>query len=230
MLLYNSYESLSIAAAHFFTAECNRSIERHGKFTIALSGGNTPKRLYELLASASFSKNINWKKVYVFFSDERYVPHSNTDSNFKMAATALLNHVPIPKKNIFAIPVSSTPAKDAAKYEQDIKKMAGNKTPAFDLILLGTGADGHTAYLFPNNEILKEKKRLVKEVYLKEKAMYRISFTLPLINQAKQILLLVSGKEKVPVMKKIMSKRKASNLLPVQLLKGNILWMINTGV
>ncbi len=226
MLFYNSYESASIAAAHFFTAECNRSIERHGKFTVALSGGNTPKRLYELLASASFSKNINWKKVYVFFSDERYVPHNNADSNFKMASSALLNHISIPKKNIFAIPTSSAPAKDAARYEQDIKKITGNKIPSFDLILLGMGADGHTASLFPNNEILKEKKRLVKEVYIKEKDIYRISFTLPLINAARQVLLLVSGKEKSAVLKKLFSKRKTKSPLPVELLKGNLLWMV----
>ena len=227
MLHYNSYQSLSIAAAHFFTAECNRCIERHGKFTVALSGGKTPKRLYQLLATPAFSKNINWKKVIIFFSDERYVPHNHADSNFKMAAETLLTHIPIPHKNIFAIPTSSTPAKDAATYEQDIKKILGSNTPSFDLILLGMGQDGHTASLFPKNEILKENKRLVKEVYIKEKEMWRISFTLPLINAARQILFLVSGKEKAPVLKKVLSNTKTTNPLPVQLIKGNILWMVN---
>lgn len=226
MLYYNSYESLSIAAAHFFTAACQQSIAEHDKFTVALSGGNTPKRLYELLATAEFSKNINWKKVFIFFSDERYVPHQNAESNFNMASKALLNYISIPLKNIFAIPVSSTPEKDAVTYEADIKKIAGDKKFAFDLVLLGMGADGHTASLFPGNEILNEKNRLVKEVFLKDKGIYRISFTLPLINRAKQILLLVAGKEKWPVLKRVSASRKTNTPLPVQLLKGNITWMV----
>ena len=227
MLHYNSYESLSTAAAHFFTAAYSRSIAAHDKFTVALSGGNTPKRLYELLATPEFSKNINWKKVFIFFSDERYVPHNDTESNFYMASKALLNHIPIPRKNIFAIPVSSTPKKDAADYEASVKKITADDKFSFDLVLLGMGADGHTASLFPGNEILKEKKRLVKEVFLEVNNVYRISFTYLLINRAKQILFLVSGKEKAPVLKKILSNKKTTNPLPVQLIKGNILWMVN---
>jgi 6-phosphogluconolactonase len=227
MLHYRSYESLSTAAAHFFTIACNKNIAKHDKFIVALSGGNTPKRMYELLATAEFSKNINWKKVFIFFSDERYVPHTDKESNFKMASAALLDHVPIPRKNIFAIPTNSTPAKDAARYEKDIKKITGSKKPAFHLVLLGMGADGHTASLFPGNEILEEKKRLVKEVFLKEKEIYRISFTLPLINKAKQVLMLVAGKEKATALKKVAANRKTSKPLPVQLLKGNITWMVS---
>ena len=226
MLHYNSYESLSNAAAHFFTVACSRSIAAHDKFTVALSGGNTPKRLYELLATPEFSNNINWKKVFIFFSDERYVPHNDAESNFYMASKALLNHIPIPRKNIFAIPVSSTPKKDAVDYEASIKKITADTKYAFDLVLLGMGADGHTASLFPGNEILQEKKSLIKEVFVKEKNIYRISFTLPLINRAKQILLLVNGKEKKPVLKRISSNRKIKNPLPVQLLKGDITWLV----
>jgi 6-phosphogluconolactonase len=226
MLHYSSYELLSIAAAHYFTAACSRNITHHDKFIVALSGGNTPKRFYELMATPEFSKNINWKRVYIFFSDERYVPHSDATSNFKMASEALLNHVPLPRKNIFAIPTGSTPAKDAITYETQIKKVVGSKKPVFDLVLLGMGEDGHTASLFPGTGILNEKKRLVKEVFVKGKG-FRISFTLPLINMAKQVLLLVSGTEKAAVLKKISDKRKSKNLLPVQLLKGNILWMVN---
>lgn len=227
MLQYDSYESLSIAAAHFFTVACQRSITAHGKFTVALSGGNTPKRLYELLATPEFSNNINWKKVFIFFSDERYVPHHDPESNFNMASKTLLDHITIPQKNIFAIPVSSSPVKDALAYEAAVKQMTGDVKFAFDLILLGMGADGHTASLFPGNEIVNEKKRLVKEVFVKEKNMYRISFTLPLINRAKQVLLLVSGEEKKEVLKKILTKRNKIKQLPVQLVQGDITWMVN---
>jgi 6-phosphogluconolactonase len=226
MLHYNSYESLSNAAAHYFAIACQRSIAAQGKFTVALSGGNTPKRFYELLATPEFSQNINWKKVFIFFSDERYVPHADAESNFNMASKALLDHIPIPHKNIFAIPVSSIPVKDAAAYETAVKKITGTDKFSFDLILLGMGTDGHTASLFPGTDILLEKKRLVKEVFVKEKNIYRISFALPLINRAKQILILVSGKEKAAALKKVISKRKTKNPLPVQLLKGDIIWMV----
>lgn len=226
MLHYNSYESLSIAAAHFFTVACQRSIAAHDKFTVALSGGNTPRRLYELLATPEFSNNINWKKVFIFFSDERYVPHNDADSNFNMASKALLEHIAIPKKNVFAIPVASTPVKDALAYEAAVKQIAGGAKFSFDLILLGMGADGHTASLFPGNEILHEKKRFVKEVFVTEKNMYRISFTLPLLNRAKQVLLLVSKKEKEVVLKKVIANRKTKHPLPIQLLKGDITWMV----
>ena len=226
MLHYNSYESLSVAAAHFFTIACQRSVAAHDKFTVALSGGNTPKRFYELLATPEFSKNIHWKKVFIFFSDERYVPHNDAESNFNMASKALLDSIPVPRKNIFAIPVSSTPKKDALAYEASLKKVTGYKKFAFDLVLLGMGADGHTASLFPGTGILNEKKRLVKEVFLKDKNIYRISFTLPLLNRAKQILMLVNGKEKLPVLKKVSANRKTKNPLPVQLLKGDVTWMV----
>ena len=226
MLHYNSYESLSNAAAHFFTVAYSRSIAAHNKFTVALSGGNTPKIFYELLATPEFNQNINWKKVFIFFSDERYVPHNNAESNFNMASKALLDHVAIPRKNIFAIPVSSTPKKDAAAYEATVKKITADTKYAFDLILLGMGANGHTASLFPGNEILQEKKRLIKEVFVKEKNIYRISFTFSLINRAKQILLIVNGEEKKPILQRISSNLKTNNPLPVQLLRRDITWMV----
>ena len=139
---------------------------------------------------------------------------------------ALLDHIPIPRKNIFAIPVSLSPKKDALTYETAVKEITGDKKCSFDLVILGMGADGHTASLFPGNEILKEKKRLVKEVFLKDKNIYRISFTVCLINRAKQILLVVNGEEKKSILKRVSSKRKTKNTLPVQLLKGDITWMV----
>jgi 6-phosphogluconolactonase len=226
MLHYNSYESLSNAAAHFFSIAYSRSVARHDKFTVALSGGNTPKRLFELLATPIFSQNINWKKVFIFFSDERYVPHSNTESNFNMAAQALLNHIPIPRKNIFTVPVSSTPVKDAATYEVAVKKITADTKFAFDLVLLGMGADGHTASLFPGTDIIQEKRRLVKEVFIKEKNIYRISFTFSLINKAKQVLLLVNSKEKEVMLKRIAANLSTKKPLPVQLVKGDVTWMV----
>ena len=230
MLLYNTYEMMSIAAAHFFTIEYDKAIAKKGKFIVALSGGNTPRHLYELLASHVCSLNIDWKRVYLFFSDERYVPQNDKDSNFKMVKDNLLKEIAIPEKNVFPIPTSTSPEKDALKYEATIRKMFAGKPAAFDLLLLGMGADGHTASLFPGANVLTEKKRLVKEIYVPEKNMERITFTLPLINRAKQVLILVSGKDKKDVLQKISGKSVPKKPLPVQMVKGNVLWMVDEGL
>lgn len=230
MLLYNTYESMSIAAAHLFTIDYDRAIRDHGRFIVALSGGRTPGHFYELLASHAYSLNIDWTKVYFFFSDERYVPHDHKDSNYKLAKDNLLADIPVPEKNVFAVPTSSTPEKDSLKYERTIGRIFRGKKPSFDLLILGMGADGHTASLFPGNEVLKEKKRLVKEVFVHETNSFRISFTLPLINAAKEILILVSGKEKKPIIKKLLDKKRTKIEYPVQLVKGNVLWMVDEGL
>ena len=147
-----------------------------------------------------------------------------------MANDNLLKQVAIPQKNIFAIPTSTSPEKDARKYESSIRKIFAGKPAAFDLLMLGMGADGHTASLFPGNDILKEKKRLVKEVYVRDKNTYRISFTLPLINRAKEVLIMVSGKDKKPVLQKISGKTIPKHPLPIQMVKGNVLWMVDEGL
>ena len=230
MLLYNTYEMMSIAAAHFFTIEYDRAIAKKGKFIVALSGGNTPRHLYELLTSHVYNLNIDWKKVFLFFSDERYVSPNSKASNFKMVKDNLLKEISIPEKNVFPIPTATSPDKDALTYESTIRKIFAGKPAAFDLVLLGMGADGHTASLFPGTDILKEKKRLVKEVYIHDKNTYCISFTLPLINRAKQVLILVSGKDKKPVLQKISGKLVSKKLLPVQMVKGNVMWMVDEGL
>lgn len=230
MLLYNTYESMSIAAAHLFTIDYDRAISEHGKFVVALSGGKTPEHMYELLASHVYSLNIDWAKVFIFFSDERYVPQNNKESNFKMANESLLNDIDIPMKNIFPIPTSSTPEKDALKYEDTIRKFFKSKKPAFDLVMLGMGADGHTASLFPGSELLKEKKRLIKEVYVEATQSHRITFTLPLINAAKEKLILVSGKEKKPVIKKLLDNKHRKQEYPVQYVMKDALWMVDEGL
>ncbi len=230
VLISKDIESLSIAVAHFFVTECNRCIALHGRFIVALSGGNTPKRLYQLLATPEFSKNIPWEKVYLFWSDERFVPHTDADSNYRMIKENLLDHIPVPKKNIFPTPVKSSPKLGAAKYEAGIKKIFADKEPVFDWLLLGVGEDGHTASLFPGTDILKKKKRLVKEVWIEQKQTWRISFTLSLINKAAQIIFLVTGKEKAKIVATALANKKTTPLLPVQLVqpsKGIIYWLLD---
>src|SRR5690606_22677872 len=134
-------EALSVAAAHFFVERCALSIAEKGSFSVSLSGGSTPKRLYQLLASPAFSKNINWKKVQLFWGDERFVPQTHEDSNFRMVKEALLNHVKIPRKNIFVMPTKGEAKYCALAYEKTIAEALGKKMQ-IDLTLLGMGDDG----------------------------------------------------------------------------------------
>lgn len=228
--VWKDAEALSIAAAQYFVAAYHRCTAKKGKFIVALSGGSTPKRLYQLLATPAFSRNIAWENVFLFWSDERLVPHTDADSNYRMVKENLLDHISIPEKNVFAIPVHGK-AKDCAKeYEASINHFFKNKKVVYDWLLLGLGNDGHTASLFPGTAILKEKKRLIKEVWVEEKQIWRISFTFPLINNAAQIIFLIAGKEKAGVVASVINRTKIKPALPSQLVepeKGTIYWMLD---
>lgn len=217
---------LAKGAAEFILKLAAKTIENTGRFTIALSGGNTPGMLYALLATTPYSSQINWKKVFVFWGDERCVPHNDKNNNSFNAKKALLDNVPIPKENIFAVPVELPPAKAAAQYEKTIKKFFKTDPPQFDLILLGMGDNGHTASLFPHTAIIKEETALVKEVFVAEVNMWRISFTARLINNAKHILFLVAGKEKKEMLQTVLHGKYEPEKYPAQLIKGAH-WFVN---
>jgi 6-phosphogluconolactonase len=225
--IWKDHEAMSLAAAHFFVAACHQAVHKKGKFTVALSGGTTPKRMYEILASAEFSRNIPWKKVFLFWSDERFVIHTSPDSNYNMANKSLLDKIDIPPKNIFPVPVTGDPGQNARQYEMTIRKFFREKQIAFDWLLLGTGKDGHTASLFRNAPVLIENKRLIKQVWVEEKQSWRITFTYPLINRAKQIIFLVSGKEKAGVVNAVFGKPQRK-IYPVQYVNPErSLWVID---
>ncbi|MBC7949885.1 MAG: 6-phosphogluconolactonase [Chitinophagaceae bacterium] len=213
--VWKDIKAMSMAAAHSFVTDCHQSIASHGKFVVALSGGNTPRRFFELLATQEFSRNIPWKKVFLFWSDERFVSHSSPDSNYNLARKSLLDRIDIPPGNVFPVPVSGDPEESARQYEQTIRKFFDNKPASFDWVLLGTGKDGHTASLFPNTPVLIENRKLIKQVWVEEKQAWRITFTYPLINRARQIIILVSGKEKEHVVSAVFTKR-SRKIFPVQ--------------
>jgi len=219
--------TLSQAAANLIVLESNKAVIQKGYFTIALSGGSTPKILFELLAQPPYKNNIPWKKVFVAFGDERFVAPTSEENNYKMANDALLKHVAVPKKNIFRIPtVKVSPSQSAAIYEATIRKHISSKHP-FDLVLLGIGEEGHTASIFPKSPLLIDKKHWIQNVWVAEKNMDRISFTLPFINQAKNIAFLVSGESKAAIVKKIFSKSGAA--LPAAMVKAkeNTFWFLD---
>ncbi len=210
---------LTEAAANYFVKLANEGIEKKGKFIVALSGGSTPMTLYQLLASPTYYNQINWKKVFIFWGDERCVPLDSSDNNAFNAKTILLDKVPIPKKNIFIIPVNETPVNAAIYYEATIKIFFKTDKPVFDLILLGMGDDGHTASLFPHTSILQEKNKLVKEVFLADKNVRRVSLTTPIINAAAHKLFLIVGKAKASVLDIILHAEKNYDKYPAQMIE-----------
>jgi 6-phosphogluconolactonase len=219
--------ALSLAVANLIVFESKKAIQEKGYFTIALSGCYTPKILFELLAQATYKNNIDWKKTIIAFGDERFVPFTSNDSNYKMANETLLSKVPLLQKNILKIKTEKiTPEVSAKNYEQQIKKYIPPKK-AFDLILLGLGEEGHTASIFPGSKLITDKKHWVQNVWVEEKQMERISFTLPFINQAKNIAFLVSGENKKNIVNKIFTTKK--QVLPAGLVeaKENTYWFLD---
>lgn len=229
--IFSSEEELGKAAADFMVALSKKSIAEHGVFTIALSGGSTPNKLFELLAADAYNKQIDWKNSFVFWGDERYLPETDENNNSHQARKILLNNVSLPIENIFPIPVKMEPAKAAIHYQQTLLQFFKSDKPAFDLIMLGMGDNGHTASLFPHTTILQETTALVKEVYVEEVNMYRISFTAGLINHAKNILFLVSGDKKADMLKTVLEGEKSIEKYPAQMIKAeagnNVYWYID---
>ncbi len=223
---FDNADLLAKAAVEHFIKVAAEAIKLKGKFTVALSGGNTPLAMYKLLATDFYSQQIDWKNCYFFWGDERCVPLNDKDNNSFNAKNIFLDNVPVPKKNIFVIPVDEDPVNAAIYYEATIKIFFKTDKPVFDLILLGMGDNGHTASLFPHTGILHEEKALVKEVNVAEIKMDRISFTAPFINAATHILFLVVGKDKETMLKKVLEGDYEPENYPAQLIK-NAEWFLS---
>ena len=225
--IFETPEELYAAAAEMILVQSCEAILKRGRFVIAFSGGQSPGPLYALLAQEPYRTQISWKNVFVFWGDERCVPLEDKRNNAYQAKSILLDKVEIPSQNIFRIPVDLPPAEAAMEYEKTIFSFFGKEEPRMDLILLGLGENAHTASLFPGTAVLSEKKAGVREVTSDADASARITLTAPLINQALNILFLVTGKSKSEVLRKVFSSAYNPGLLPVQLiapLNGKIIW------
>lgn len=228
--VYPDAEGVSRAAAQMFADEAKRAVTASGRFSVSLSGGSTPKRVFELLATSPYREQVPWDKVHVFWGDERAVPADDPRNNARMARLALLDHVPIPKNQIHPIAGDIDPAKSAEQYEALIRSFFGSEPPRFDLILLGLGENGHTASLFPHTPVLHEKHRLVKEQYVAEVSMNRITMTVPLLNQGKVVAFLVAGSGKAAVLKEVREGPRDPERLPSQLIApspGELRWLVD---
>ena len=222
---FNDPQEMAKAAADIIVKISAASIKERNRFSIALSGGNTPAILYALLAQQPYRDKIDWQRIFIFWGDERCVPANSKDNNSHNAKRDLLDHVPLPPENIFPVPVELTPEMAAAEYDQTLKDFFKDQLPQFDLILLGMGDNGHTASLFPHTNILHDTGALVKEVFVEEVNMWRISFTAPLINHAAHILFLVAGKEKEHMLKTVLDGPYRPDDYPAQLIR-NATWLI----
>jgi len=209
------------------------AIRAHGEFHVALSGGSTPASLYKTLVTHVSAQTINWRMVHIYFGDERMVPADHPDSNYRMARQTFLNHIAIPETNIHPIPTDCEEFEECAqRYTDSLMTQAALTkagVPVFDLILLGIGTDGHTASLFPGTPILQEYKRPVAAVYLADKNSWRISLTYPVLNHARNILILVSGASKQQVIYDLFGQKTVQHDYPVAGIRptGSIKWLID---
>ncbi len=230
--IFKDLQELSKFAAGQFIAIGNKKINKNGRFAVALSGGSTPKTLYNLLLTDEFKEKIDWERVFFFFSDERDVSPISEKSNFRMANESFLKPLNIPKSNVFRWHTEIINASEVAEsYERSIIKffnLAEGKFPNFDLIFLGLGDDGHTASLFPFTEALEENEKIVISNYVEKLDTNRLTFTFPTINNAENVVFLVSGKNKAAALKEILNGKENCEKFPAQCVKvpdGKLLWL-----
>jgi len=226
-------QELFAAAAEEVVRAANEAVNARGRFTIALSGGSTPKALYNLLATNARTA-LPWEHMYFFWGDERHVPPTDPDSNYRMVNEAMLSKVPVPPANVFRIEAENPDASAAAAaYEQTLRKffqLGPSGVPQFDLTLLGMGPDGHTASLFPGTEGLKEKSRLVIANWVEKLKTHRLSFTLPVLNAAGCAAFLVSGTDKATVLKAVLEGNEPGEQYPAKLVQpkdGKLIWFLD---
>jgi len=224
-------QDLFQAAAEEVIRVATASIARRGRFTIALSGGSTPKNLYTLIAA---NASLPWGKMFFFWGDERHVPPTDPESNYRMAEEAILSRVPVPPGNIFRIPAEKPDAAAAAEaYDETLRKFfatAPGQFPRFDLILLGLGPDGHTASLFPETAALQERSRLVVANWVEKLNASRITLTLPVLNAAQEVTFLVSGADKAPVLHEVLEGKTPGEKYPSKLVRpsdGELIWFVD---
>ncbi|MGH8599163.1 MAG: 6-phosphogluconolactonase [Burkholderiales bacterium] len=227
-------QALARTAADEFLRRAAAAVRQNGTFSVALSGGSTPKALYSLLATdPGLRRDLPWGKVQVFWGDERPVPPDHADSNFRMADEALLSKVPVLPGNIHRIGGELSAEQAAIDYDRALREcfeLQDDELPRFDLALLGLGPDGHTASLFPGTRALHEEKRLAVANWIGKLDSERITLTAPVFNNAACVIFLVSGNEKAVVLKSVIEGRREPEQLPAQLIapsNGELIWMVD---
>ena len=227
-------ETLAQRSVELFVTEAQKAIKAKDAFYVAISGGNTPKRFFELLGEVPLARSLPWDKIQLFWVDERYVQPDSQWSNYKLAADTFLDKVAIPQGNVHRIPTEYDDFKAAAScYEQTIREVFGldeNQNPEFDLIILGMGADGHTGSLFPNSYAPFDTEDLACVVYVMGEDLNRITLTHPVLRAASYLVVLVSGREKADILKEVLTSEPDDVRYPIHALwpiLDRIIWLVD---
>ncbi len=233
VLVVPNAAALAEQAAERFVEAQTKALDESGRFSVALSGGATPRGLYARLASEPFRSRVDWGRVRVFWGDERCAPPDHPESNYRLAQELLLSRVPIPTENIYRMRGEAADQDlAAAEYAGELQTAFGLKRgerPRFDLILLGMGADGHTASLFPHSPALREVTRLAVAVYVEAVKGYRLTLTLPVLNNAVRVLFLVSGSDKAGWLRSVLTGKPSPDA-PASLVRperGTLQWIVD---
>ncbi|MFH1490112.1 MAG: 6-phosphogluconolactonase [Pseudomonadota bacterium] len=222
---------LARAGAEFFRSAAEEAAEKRGAFAVAVSGGGTPRTMHRLLAQEPYRRTVPWEKTDLFWVDDRCVPKTDEASNYGAAERDLLEKVPLPKDQIHPMPATRPPVEGAHRYEKTLKSFfhpEGNGLPVFDLIFLGIGTDGHTASLFPSQQALDEKEKWVVAVRGGNPDVNRLTLTFPVLNHARKIVFLVSGRGKASILKALFEENDpplpARRIRPVN---GKLTWLLD---
>jgi 6-phosphogluconolactonase len=228
--VYKDPDELSHAVAKWVADSIAATLKQQDRFTIAFSGGSTPKALHMILAAPPYKEQIDWSKIHVFWGDERDVPFEDDRNNAKMAYDTLLDQVPVPASQIHIMRTDISPEDSAAAYEK-ILHTYFDKTPfSFDLVLLGMGDDGHTLSLFPGTAAVHEEKAWTIAYYLKAQDMYRITLTKTIVNRAARVAFLTTGTGKAPALKEVLHGAYNPDLYPsqeIKPIKGELFWFVD---
>lgn len=224
-------EELSSYAADWIAAYIKEVLQKRDRFTMALSGGNTPKKLYQSLATSKYRKSIQWEQVHFFWGDERFVPFTDKSNNARMAFDELLDQVPVVKENIHIMQTGIEPEVSAIEYEKLLRQYFSRQLYSFDLVLLGLGDNAHTLSLFPGyDEIIFEKENWVRSFYLLEQSMFRITLTAPVVNNAARVAYIIAGEDKSTAIQHVVTGKYDPSVFPAQViqpLNGELYWLLD---
>jgi 6-phosphogluconolactonase len=231
IIIADGPEDLAIRGADIFRATARKAVEAKGRFTVVLSGGTTPRPMHRRLGEEPYRSDIPWSQTHVFWGDERCVPVDDPASNYGTAKKDFLDGLPLPRQQIYPMPGGPIPGEGADAYQQTLRaffNLAPGQVPVFDLIYLGVGADGHTASLFPGDEALKERDRLVAAVRGGDPRLDRLTMTLPVLNRARKVVFSVSGRQKAEILEAVTKKHiegpPVQRILPDH---GTLIWLLD---
>lgn len=240
--IFKNTDELSKTVADWMVEHISKTLQQQDRFTLVVSGGSTPKKLHELLASDNYKNKIDWSRLHIFWGDERFVPFNDERNNAKMGFDTLLNHVPVPKEQIHIMQTENVTPEDSAKaYEEILKRYFQSpniehatshiKHPTFDLVFLGMGDDGHTLSLFPGKtEVIHETNKWCTSLWLESQNMHRITLTHPVVNNAAAVAFLVTGTAKAKALQQVLKGNYNPDLYPSQIIQptsGELHWFVD---